>query len=355
MASGCEPQPLSQIVKGRDPFAAEKAEGFRERGTAGESTRNESVFEAAADACAKRPVEVAACGGCRDDLLQAIAFGSPGLPEGFAVPDCTGFKEAPKDDECTDFEDAGETRGGFVEWLDGIQFAAEVGHRYENLGCDLIAPALGSLVGESGGFGVGQRRLSECEMREFVGEGEHLTGFGVGAVDEDERSGRVCECKTAKLRGVELAVGVVADDAAHHYENSSFFGPVYEETEGFGPCADFATAIQIEVNGIADGSSSVFDGHLGGQGADQCNWGDAFFAGEFLKPSLAGLAEVDGIEQVPAGLAEASGLAGTEVWNREGFRRGRGQEERTERRVGGLRELLELLQCWSRLSSQPCV
>ena len=65
--------------------------------------------------------------------------------------------------------------------------------------------------------------LAEPEVRQLVGEREHLRGFEVGSVHEDERRKAVAQHEAAKLAGVEPAPVVVAYDAVHDYEHARGF------------------------------------------------------------------------------------------------------------------------------------
>ncbi len=66
------------------------------------------------------------------------------------------------------------------------------------------------------------------QVDEFMGERENLGRLGVGTVHEHQRREPVNEGEAAELLGVELAVSVGADDAAHHHEHAQLLGMVDE-------------------------------------------------------------------------------------------------------------------------------
>ena len=66
-------------------------------------------------------------------------------------------------------------------------------------------------------------------MCQFMRKREHLRGFGIGAVDENQRRQWIGKGEAAKLRSFESAVVVVSNDSVHHDENADFVGPPNEQ------------------------------------------------------------------------------------------------------------------------------
>jgi len=50
-------------------------------------------------------------------------------------------------------------------------------------------------------LGIGERRFAQREMRQFMGDGEHLRGLRISAVDEDERRMRMRQRKPRNSSG----------------------------------------------------------------------------------------------------------------------------------------------------------
>jgi len=91
---------------------------------------------------------------------------------------------------------------------------------------------------------------------EFVREGEDLRSLRVGAVDEDNRRQDVRQGEPAKLLGIQPAVGVRADDAAHHDQDAGFLGMLGQPTERGHPRRELGAPLQAEPERLAQACGS---------------------------------------------------------------------------------------------------
>ena len=86
-----------------------------------------------------------------------------------------------------------------------------------------IRAAIRSLIldqWELAALDVGERRLAEPDVGQFVSEGEDLSGLWIGPVDEHHCRVRVREGEASELVRIQLAVRVGADDPTDHHEHA---------------------------------------------------------------------------------------------------------------------------------------
>lgn len=60
-------------------------------------------------------------------------------------------------------------------------------------------------------------------MRELVHEGKHLRRFKVRPVNKDKRRVTVADRESAKLGGVKLSMGVIANYSINNNQRADFF------------------------------------------------------------------------------------------------------------------------------------
>ena len=91
-----------------------------------------------------------------------------------------------KDYQGADLEKPCETIHLSTQLGSRVELLADQAGRYEQLRRNLVAPAFDRVVRLGYCLSVGDTRLAEPEMGNFVRQGEHLRGLGVRSVDKDE-------------------------------------------------------------------------------------------------------------------------------------------------------------------------
>ena len=190
-------------------------------------------------------------------------------------------------------------------------------------------------------------------MGQFVRECEHLRGLAVGAIDKDQRSQIVGQGEPSELIRIELAPGVVADDATCHHEHTESVGLLNESPQRFGPSRKHTAFVEVETQRRSHALSSGFN--LGCR-SGRPDEGQRFFslhAGEIPVPVLALLAKIDRVEEVHAGAADRPIANGAKVRDRDLFLQRLRKEKGTNRRSGDLGELFQLLERGLLVSTFP--
>ena len=163
--------------------------------------------------------------------------------------------------------------------------------RDEKLRGGMVAPGLDGVGRRRDRRDVREGRLAQPDVGQFVRECEHLRGLAVGAIDEHQRSKIVGQGKASELVRIELAAGVVADDAVRHHEHTESVGLLNESPQRFGPSRQRMAFVEVESQRRSHALSSRFDS---GRRSGRPDEGQRFFslhASEVPVPVLALLAE----------------------------------------------------------------
>lgn len=118
--------------------------------------------------------------------------------------------------------------------------------------------------------------------------------------------------------------------------------PLALAAEGGGPGRQTLALVEIEGEGVTDGSGDGFRLSRWCGGADEGQRWLALQPLEVAIPVLALLAEIDGVEQVRGGLPYAPAAKSAEIRNGQAFDRLLRQEEVADGGMGGVGELLQL-------------
>ena len=249
----------------------------------------------------------------------------------------------PQRNEGADLEVASEPLRFLADWRITPQLRAQDSGRHEQLGSYLVAPQLDAGRWRACRSRVGQGGCTDPDVRELVGQREHLRRLRIGAVDEHERCPVVGESESAELVRVQLPP-VVADDAADHDENASVVGADDEAAESFGPRRRASPFIEVEPQVALDAPRRMIDVGSRRQRADETEGRLVLRARELAVPVLPLLADVDRVEQVGARARDGPVTNSAEVrdWHSlDGWFR---QQEKANRSMGGPCEVFELFQ-----------
>ena len=234
------------------------------------------------------------------------------------------------------------------------QLGVESGKRHQKLGGHRVAPDLLAWELVSGRFfDVRQSRVSKPQVREFMGQGEHLRRFRVRAVDEDQGGEGIGKGEAAKLAGIERAVVVAAHNPADHYEHTGLVGLPDEQPQSIDPRRALPVGSEVESERFAHLGRHGLRIHLDPGAADEIEFRLLPDANEVSVPALPLLASVDRIQQVRARSRHL--LPGERAEVRNGnrlFRRLR-EEQVADGHMNGPGERLHLLQGGLRLAVLP--
>src|SRR3989339_1962808 len=81
---------------------------------------------------------------------------------------------------------------------------------------------------------------------------EHLRGFGVSAIDKNDRSDMIYQSKAPELLRVEFPSVVVSGDSGYHYQYAKPVSLLDETAKGFSPRWQFAALVDGEAKGLPD-------------------------------------------------------------------------------------------------------
>ena len=168
-----------------------------------------------------------------------------GVPVGFCVQG-PQISQAAQSHQRTYLEASGQTGCLVRERRIGIELFSNDRQRRQHLGRHSVARTLDVVFGDRSAVAVGKRGLAEPDVREFVGESEHLRCPRIGSVQEHERREVVHQCEAPELLDVESALGIASDDAAHHDKHPGVVRLLYEAPQGVRPCGEIPSFVEVE-------------------------------------------------------------------------------------------------------------
>ena len=92
-----------------------------------------------------------------------------------------------------------------------------------------------------------------------MGQREHLGRLRVGTVDEDQGGEHIGEYETAKLLGIQPAMGVASHDAASHHQDADVFRAFDELAQRLALGSQPPTLLNVEAEGIPQSGSGKRD------------------------------------------------------------------------------------------------
>src|SRR3989339_287109 len=179
-------------------------------------TGNKCACKAFADPCRLRQVEIAAASFA--DEHQSPQF-FPVLPPELLLCQTASVVYPPQDDQRAHLETFREACDFGIQISTLPIFILENGEGHQEFSSNPITPAFHLMLRYPCSLNVGERRLSEPDMRQLMREREHLGRLGVCAVDEDQRRQVIRNGKTAKLFRLEIPPVVVQHHTAAHDED----------------------------------------------------------------------------------------------------------------------------------------
>ncbi len=163
------------------------------------------------------------------------------------------------------------------------------------------------------GARVGKGGRPKPKMRQLVREREHLSGLGIGAVDENERGEAVGQRQPAKLIRIEGAMSVGQDDTAHHDEYAHILSLLDEQSKGFLPATTPGSRRDVELEAGGHLRSHNLRFLIQGRAADKVRLRHSASERELAIPILPLLTGVNHIEKVGTWSLHATSVVGAEV------------------------------------------
>ena len=179
-------------------------------------------------------------------------------------------------------------------------------------------------------------------MSQFVGQGEHLSGFCIRAVDEHEGGVFINEDKPTEVGRVELTLGIVTDHTIDDDRDAGRINPILQSAEGILPRGVSGRPRVFQVEGgshsLSNGNGIVSEGYRTDKGQ-----GAGFLVDKvFTKPFLTPLHLVNGVKEIGVGGMSRLIVDGPKVRDSKLLFGGRGQKEVAEGHRGGLGECFKL-------------
>ncbi len=175
-------------------------------------------------------------------------------------------------------------------------------------------------------------------------EREHLGGFRVGPVDEDQRGESVGQSESTKFLRVKNPMRVAADDAADHDKNADLLSLLDEQPQCISPGCALPALVDREAEALAHFRRNTIWRCGESCGADERARFLADAVGIVLVPCLAALAGINHVEEVGAGTLDTTTAKGPEIRNRKFFLWRLGEKEVPEWNAGRIGKRFKLLE-----------
>ncbi len=225
--------------------------------------------------------------------------------------------------------------------------------RNEKFSGNLVTPDLHFIGRHRYRSHIGQRRFTEPYMSQFMGQREHLRRFGIFSIYENQRRQRVGECKPSKLLWIERAMGIAADNAAHHDHYADGISLRNETTQSFGPGRHATALLHVESKGFTNAPGNLNNIALQRNGTDERQRDFPHGPREVLVPFLALLTYIHCVQQVRARIPDMFVADSTKIRNRHRLFRRLRQKKVTKRGVRSLSKMFQLPEGGARLAAYP--
>ena len=139
------------------------------------------------------------------------------------------------------------------------------------------------------------------QMSEFVSKREHLGRLKISAIHENKRRIFVNEGKALKLIGVQLAVGIVANNSGKHDQHAGAVRLFTQKTKRVSPVGLTRSPVSLELKGITQCVGYLVRVLAVRVGADKVERIATYFDEIVPHPCLAASHEINGLKQIWAG------------------------------------------------------
>lgn len=202
------------------------------------------------------------------------------------------------------------------------------------------------MVWNQGSLRIGNRRLPKPDVRQLMRKREHLSGPAISPIYKNQWGETVGKRKPAKLLRVKWSVVIVQHDAAAHNHDSSFIRLPDEKSQSLSPGWNSATFFDIKAQRVAHNCCSRHDAALQARRSHKRERRNSFGSCEVAIPLLALLANVYHVEQVRTGTGDGFVSDRSEIRNGNLFNRRLGEKQKTDGRMSGSGEILDLFERW---------